>query len=121
MTTPPDKTGDKGPERIYAHSAVHISSDSWNMIRGTWQDKFSPVISYSYTDIVEYVRSDLYDALQSANAELVKERDRYRDLLAIVLPMAKGYALANNVGNNWGKCREAEEALSHTTNKAEGG
>lgn len=42
---------------------------------------------------------------------LEDERDRLREALALVLPMAKAWAHEHDVGGNWQKCESASVAL----------
>lgn len=71
--------------------------------------------------IAEYVEAMALSVEDAGNfmrdfTEVRQERDRYRDLLQLVLPMAKGYAAKNDVGSNWHKCMLAHEALHPPTN-----
>jgi hypothetical protein len=111
MTTHPDKTGDKGPERIFAAS-VPVA---FGAIR-CWFDEPG-----NNTEEIEYVRADLYDALQSANAELVKERDRYREALEEIRrgKMPEDYGRYDVCAARLSGI--AREAISPTTNKADDG
>jgi len=47
--------------------------------------------------------------------------DELADALRLILPMAKGYAHNNPVGNNWQFCEQAESVLAQHTPGREGG
>lgn len=54
---------------------------------------------------------DLCGKLQAENTSLRKEVERYRELLAYILPLAKGYAHEHPVGSNQKLVNLAEEAM----------
>lgn len=55
---------------------------------------------------------DRFEVTEAKAKALRSEAERYRDLLALILPMAKGYAYANQVGSNMKYIEAAEKALS---------
>jgi len=119
MTTPPDKTGDKGPKYYDLHEYDFVGHKHW---------------------CTSYVRQDIYDALQSANAELVRQVEELKGEIASIKEMdAEMYDLQSDLQQERDRYRDAlemyaqesvdgplgydlaREALSPTTNKAEGG
>lgn len=52
--------------------------------------------------------------------KLVEEREALRDMLVLILPLAKGYAAANRVGSNAEYVQAADDLLAHTQPQSNG-
>ena len=89
-----------------------------------WQKQAYKVKSYSVADLeqlnenvrgyVEHFRETV-DSADKNNTQLEAHIKLLRDNLALVLPLAKGYAAEHPVGQNHYYCVEAEEALNAVT------
>lgn len=89
----------------------------------TWVDHTDDTVNISDMDDQHIAECGKNDAVNLANAAhivrcvnthdaLKREVDACRDALALILPLAKGYAAANRVGSNQAYIEQVEKLLN---------
>lgn len=74
---------------------------------------------FSVTSAVQTLQAHVHQRVQEAREEDKRKIEELELALITVLPMAKGYASANPVGNNWKMIEQAAAIVTPPTKEAD--